>query len=191
MSRSEQMSRIRGTNTKPEVVLRSALWQAGLRYRLGIAVAGIRPDLVFPKQRVAVFVDGCFWHGCPLHYTRPRASAAFWEAKLRSNVERDARQTNLLESHGWRVVRVWEHEVWWNLKVATRLVQRVVSSGAWHPGPNWRVICIAPVDEGVAGSELEQATLCHLRAPDRTRLVIRKRSAAGGSQLRRSGKRRS
>lgn len=191
MSRSEQMSRIRGKNTKPEMVLRSALWKAGLRYRLGRAVTGVRPDLVFPKQKVAVFVDGCFWHGCPLHYTRPRTSAPFWEAKLRANLERDARQTSLLESQGWQVVRVWEHEVCWNLQAATRLVQRVVSSGDWHPEPNWRVIRISPLDEGVAGLELEGVTLCELRAPDTTRVVVRKRTASGGSQLRRSGKRRS
>lgn len=90
------MARIRGKDTGPEVALRRALWQAGLRYRLGMRVEGTRPDLTFPRARLVVFVDGCFWHGCPLHYVRPRTKEEFWALKLAVNTDRDRRQTVLL-----------------------------------------------------------------------------------------------
>lgn len=105
------MSRIRGKHTKSECTLRRILWARGLRYRLHAHTPHGRPDLVFVSAKVAVFVDGCFWHGCPEHYVPPRSRAAFWSTKLRQNVERDIRQTRELEAHGWRVVRCWEHEV--------------------------------------------------------------------------------
>jgi len=69
----------------------------------------IRPDFVFPKQRLAVFVDGCFFHGCPQHTTWPKHKAAFWRAKIEGNIARDRRQTRLLRAQGWRVLRIWEH----------------------------------------------------------------------------------
>src|SRR5687768_10638296 len=106
------MSRIRGRNTAPEIRLRQLLWRRGLRYRLAVRVSNVRPDLVFTGARLAVFVDGCFWHGCPEHYVRPRSSnAKFWAQKLQDNVSRDERQTLRLEADGWRVLRVWEHEL--------------------------------------------------------------------------------
>src|SRR5215211_8176900 len=105
------MARVKGKNTSPERILRSALWRNGLRYRLDYKVPAGRPDIVFPGPKVAVFVDGCFWHGCPAHYSRPRSQQEFWSEKLAANVERDRRQTLELESRGWRVVRVWEHEI--------------------------------------------------------------------------------
>jgi DNA mismatch endonuclease (patch repair protein) len=69
-----------------------------------------RPDIIFPKVRVAVFVDGCFWHQCPQHGTEPRTNSGYWAAKLDRNVARDRRNDAALEAAGWRVVRVWEHE---------------------------------------------------------------------------------
>ncbi|MGP3660941.1 very short patch repair endonuclease [Burkholderia gladioli] len=109
--RSANMARIRGKDTRPELLLRKALWRQGLRYRLGVKVEGTRPDLVFCAQRVVVFVDGCFWHGCPCHYVRPRSGAEFWAAKLAANTTRDRRQTRLLLDAGWTVLRIWEHEI--------------------------------------------------------------------------------
>jgi len=108
--RSYCMSRIRGKNTKPEASLRKSLWSKGLRYRLNYKVTG-KPDLVFPGKRVAIFVDGCFWHRCPVHYIPPKNRAEFWENKIQANVERDKRNNDLLESAGWTVVRLWEHEI--------------------------------------------------------------------------------
>ncbi|HXS54014.1 MAG TPA: very short patch repair endonuclease [Usitatibacter sp.] len=108
--RSYCMSRIKGGDTKPEVQLRKALWRRGLRYRLRSKLMG-RPDLVFPRHKVVIFVDGCFWHRCPKHFVRPRTNAARWERKLESNVSRDQRVSSALKIIGWRVIRVWEHEI--------------------------------------------------------------------------------
>lgn len=105
------MSRIRGANTAPELRLRRLLWREGLRYRLHWRTPCGRADLAFPGRKLAVFVDGCFWHGCPDHYVPPRSSRPFWSRKLRDNVVRDQRQTIRLEDSGWSVLRFWEHEV--------------------------------------------------------------------------------
>jgi DNA mismatch endonuclease (patch repair protein) len=108
--RSFCMSRVRSRDTRPELRLRRALWAAGLRYRLRSRLPG-KPDLVFPSKRVAVFMDSCFWHRCPLHGTKPKTNAAFWEQKLSSNVRRDRRVNAELAGWGWVVLRVWQHEL--------------------------------------------------------------------------------
>jgi DNA mismatch endonuclease (patch repair protein) len=104
----------RGRDTGPERALRSALHASGLRFRVNTRIrAGdlwVRPDIVFTRQRVAVFVDGCFWHGCPQHASVPQANRAFWEQKLDRNQERDVEQTAALKSSDWAVVRLWEHQ---------------------------------------------------------------------------------
>src|SRR5262249_18345326 len=105
------MRRIRGTNTSPERRIRKVLWSLGLRYRVHARIGRSRPDILFIRPKVAIFVDGCFWHGCPEHYVRPRSREAFWAQKLRSNVLRDCRQTVFLESQGWTILRFWEHEI--------------------------------------------------------------------------------
>lgn len=116
------MSRIRGRNTKPELALRRALWVAGLRYRIHYPMVG-KPDIVFVRRKIAVFVDGCFWHGCPEHATHPKTNARFWAAKLEGNRKRDQRITAELEAEGWRVLRFWEHELKEDLdSVAARVV---------------------------------------------------------------------
>lgn len=100
-------------DTKPERRLRSLLHGMGLRYRVDRApLPGIRrrADLVFPRAKVVVFVDGCFWHGCPQHYRPARKNAEFWDAKLLENTARDRETDQLLSASGWRVIRVWEHE---------------------------------------------------------------------------------
>lgn len=105
----------RKTNTKCELLLRRALWARGLRYRLGMRGVPGNPDIIFPHARVAVFVDGDFWHGRNLEARVLRLSSGhnpdYWTAKIRSNVERDRRVTVELEMEGWRVIRVWESEV--------------------------------------------------------------------------------
>ena len=108
--RSYCMSQIKGKDTKPEVALRKSLWNLGFRHRIKNKLPG-RPDIVYPSIQVAVFVDGCFWHKCPEHYVHPKTRAEFWEKKIAENVERDRKNSALLESRGWLVVRVWEHEI--------------------------------------------------------------------------------
>lgn len=110
LSRSENMARIRSRDTQPEMLLRRALWHSGLRYRLRYDLPG-RPDLVAVKKRLAIFVDGCFWHGCPIHYSAPTRSAEKWAAKLRRNVERDLIVNDQLAELGWSVLRVWQHQL--------------------------------------------------------------------------------
>ena len=106
------MSRIRRRDTRPELALRRGLHARGWRYFVDRPVAGVsrcRPDLLFPRLRVAVFVDGCFWHFCVEHTHLPIANAAYWHAKLLANRRRDVAHDHELRSAGWAVVRVWEH----------------------------------------------------------------------------------
>jgi DNA mismatch endonuclease (patch repair protein) len=99
-------------DTAPEIALRHHLHALGLRYRIDRKIEGVssRPDLVFVRARVAIYVDGCFWHRCPLHGTVPASNRAWWRRKLEENVDRDRRVSSGLKKLGWRVIRVWEHE---------------------------------------------------------------------------------
>ncbi len=168
MSRSQQMARIRGMNTGPEMVLRSALWARGLRYRLHSRTPVGRPDLVFLGPRVAVCIDGCFWHGCPEHYVRPRSRAGFWAAKLAENVERDQRQTLQLETEGWRVARIWEHAVFTDLDGAVGQIDGAQGGLFRETEPGWRVLRVDPVDET---GNIERRTLVSLRDPSLSKTV--------------------
>lgn len=102
----------RGRNTAPELAVRRLLHAAGLRYRIDFAPVGgrRRADIVFTRARIAIFIDGCFWHGCPVHATRPKANAHYWGPKLARNIERDRETTILIQSADWTVLRFWEHE---------------------------------------------------------------------------------
>lgn len=103
----------RSRDTQPELAIRRILHRRGLRYRVNarpIKTVRRTADLVFPRARVAVFVDGCFWHQCPEHGNQPRTNAAYWGPKLSRNRERDLETDALLSASGWKVVRVWEHE---------------------------------------------------------------------------------
>ncbi|MFE6233745.1 very short patch repair endonuclease [Cellulosimicrobium sp. NPDC057862] len=110
---SEKMSRARRRDTKPELALRRVLHAHGLRYRVAFPVPGQRRrtiDIAFTRPRVAVFVDGCFWHGCPEHGTSPRSNSEWWRIKLAANHARDLDTNRLLEQQGWLVLRYWEHQ---------------------------------------------------------------------------------
>lgn len=130
--RSQIMSRIRGTgNERTDKAVASMLRKAGItgwrrhiviklpatKSAMSVASDGtkfkprVRPDFVFPKQKVVLFVDGCFWHGCPRCYTAPKSAQGFWKRKVTTNRERDRYQTTALRKIGWRVVRVWEHDL--------------------------------------------------------------------------------
>ncbi|MGH3673817.1 MAG: very short patch repair endonuclease [Pseudonocardiaceae bacterium] len=104
------MQRQRCDDTVPELMLRRALHARGLRFRKGLRGLPGRPDIVFPRARLAIFVDGCFWHRCPQHRSMPKNNGAWWDAKLQANVERDRRQDAALRDAAWTVLRVWEHE---------------------------------------------------------------------------------
>jgi DNA mismatch endonuclease, patch repair protein len=104
----------RRSDTKPELALRRALHKRGYRYRkdyrLDLTGARVRPDIAFTARRIAVFVDGCFWHCCPQHGTQPANNTWYWEPKLARNVARDRAADAALGAAGWSVVRIWEHE---------------------------------------------------------------------------------
>jgi DNA mismatch endonuclease, patch repair protein len=132
------MSAIRSRDTGPELLLRRALHRRGLRYRLRYPLPG-RPDLVFPTARLAVFVDGDFWHGntwrlrgasSPEEYYASMANAEFWRAKIGKNIERDQTVNHRLQGDGWRVVRVWESDLRDDLEQFADMIERVVRGGA-------------------------------------------------------------
>ena len=103
-----------GRDTKPELRLRRLLFRHGYRYRVNAVVdvgdVRVRADVIFTRQRLAVFVDGCYWHGCPLHCRMPKDPGGYWRAKIEGNSRRDKFVRGVLASRGWRVIQVWEHE---------------------------------------------------------------------------------
>lgn len=109
----KRMKAAKPRDTAPEKALRSALHRKGLRFRIDekpIKDLNRKADIVFRSAKVAVFVDGCFWHGCPIHGTQAKANAEFWKNKIEQNQARDLDTNEQLKKAGWRVVRVWEHE---------------------------------------------------------------------------------
>lgn len=129
--RSRNMRAIRRSGTKPEVELRSALHALGLRFRkdlrLDLGEVKPRPDIVFTRARLAVFVDGCFWHCCPQHSKPPSVNTGYWGPKLARNVERDRADDAALRSSGWMVLRVWEHE---SVEAAALRITQLLSRSA-------------------------------------------------------------
>ena len=130
--RSFCMSRNRGRDTGPEIRLRKELWKRGLRYRLRSALPG-RPDLVFPGVRLAVFVDGCFWHGCPEHGVMPTNNGRFWAKKIARTKERDAAVECQLSEAGWHVIRLWEHDIRSSAAHAAEMIVIAVSPSGLRP----------------------------------------------------------
>jgi len=108
--RSKIMSRIRSKNTSPELNLRKTLWNKGYRYKIHYKLPG-KPDIVFASKKVAVFVDGCFWHKCPKCYIEPKSNKRYWLPKIEKNVKKDKENNKALKNLGWKVVRIWEHEI--------------------------------------------------------------------------------
>lgn len=129
--KNQRLAAVKGKNTKPELMLRKALWARGLRYRLHVKDLPGRPDLVFPSARVAVFVDGDFWHGHDWENLRPKLKSEYWVKKIERNIERDEEQTAALRELGWRVIRLWEHEVKEDLATCASHVEQAIrdSSG--------------------------------------------------------------
>lgn len=124
-----RMKAAKPRDTAPEKALRSALHKQGLRFRIDqkpIEGLNRRADIIFRSAKVAIFVDGCFWHGCPKHGTQAKANAEFWRNKIERNKERDEETNRLLKKAGWKVVRVWEHES--AKKIAGKIYEVVIKA---------------------------------------------------------------
>ena len=112
-TRSYNMSRIRGKNTKPEEIVRKYLFAQGFRYRKNDSRFPGKPDIVLPKYKTVIFVNGCFWHGhegCR-YFVWPKNNASFWRSKINGNIQRDARNVQLLVDRGWKIITIWECEL--------------------------------------------------------------------------------
>lgn len=121
---TKKMRSNRRVDTKPEVALRSLLHRKGLRFRKDYPIRlpngkTVHPDIVFTRKKLAIFVDGCFWHSCPEHGTTPKTNQNYWIPKLKENVERDRNTDEGLRASGWKVIRIWEHV---RLEEAKRIV---------------------------------------------------------------------
>lgn len=126
LTRSEVMSRVRSKNTKPELAVRSALWNAGLRYRLHAKLPG-KPDIVIKKDKAAIFVHGCFWHGhkgCAKHRI-PKTRSEWWKQKILNNSSRDKRNIRSLRKMGWRVFIVWECQIEKKDKIS-KVIEKII-----------------------------------------------------------------
>lgn len=128
-ARSNLMKRIRLRNTGPELTLRRKLWALGLRYRLTskTPIPG-KPDILFPGKKIAVFVDGCFWHGCPTHGHIPKSRREYWQPKISRTKQRDSETNSRLAQMGWQVFRFWEHEVQDDPAQCASLVEQAVKT---------------------------------------------------------------
>ena len=135
------MSRIRGRDTKPELVVRRWLWHQGFRYRLYVKSLPGRPDIVMRKWRTAIFVNGCFWHGHDCQKHAPATNAKFWQEKITRNRERDARNQALLQGAGWHVIVIWECQLSPKRRMKTlrdldlALSRIVLERNTTHPRP--------------------------------------------------------
>ncbi|WP_420364278.1 very short patch repair endonuclease [Curtobacterium sp. L3-7] len=133
-ARRRHMGRFSRRDTAPELALRRELHGRGRRFFVDRRVSPcsrVRPDIVFPRARIAVFVDGCFWHWCEEHAHLPKANAALWRSKLLANRQRDALNEAILISEGWRVIRVWEHD---DVGLAADLVEEALDRWAMITG---------------------------------------------------------
>jgi len=109
--RSKVMASIRGKNTRPEVTIRKILWKKGMRYRLHNKSVFGTPDISLKKRKIAIFVDGCFWHGCNRCYKEPKTNVEFWRNKIIQNKKRRIKVRRHLKKEGWRILEFWEHEI--------------------------------------------------------------------------------
>lgn len=116
--RSFNMSKIKSRNTALEIMFRKYLWKKGIRgYRIKNKIIG-KPDLYFPLKRIAVFIDGCFWHKCPVDYKNPKSNTQFWNKKISENIVRDKKVIKILKKQNIKVLRFWEHEVEENIEIS-------------------------------------------------------------------------
>jgi len=120
--RSEIMSTVRSKNSKIEVDFRKAIWKAGFRYRKNPTKYFGKPDIVLPKHKTVIFIDSCFWHGCKKHCRIPAVRRNYWMQKISKNVARDKEVVRHYKKQGWKIFRIWEHEIKGDIKTALRKI---------------------------------------------------------------------
>jgi len=126
------MSRIRGKNTGPELKLRKLLFANGIRgYRVHYNLVG-KPDIVFTKNKIVIFIDGCYWHRCPFCFQEPETRKEFWIRKINSNIDRDRKVNEQLKNDGWMVLRFWEHEVKKNPNDVLKKIAEMLKDSTTH-----------------------------------------------------------
>jgi len=123
--RSAIMRAIKSSDTRLEIAIRSALWKGGLRYRKKSSLPG-KPDMTFIGAKTVVFIDSCFWHGCPDHCRMPKSNAEYWTKKIRNNRERDLKINKKYQEIGWIVIRVWEHQLNEDFEKLIRKIDRII-----------------------------------------------------------------
>ncbi|WP_146243123.1 very short patch repair endonuclease [Curtobacterium sp. MCPF17_031] len=161
--RTRHMAPFGRRDTAPELALRRALHARGRRFFVDRRISSrtrARADLVFPRARVAVFVDGCFWHWCEEHAHLPKANAELWRAKLLANRRRDASHDAVLRSEGWVVIRIWEHD---GVEAAVDLVEAALDR--WDRIASRRSEQTRPTATNAPGGPVRSATLCGSRPP--------------------------
>lgn len=121
--RSKIMSKVKSKNTSLELKLRKELWNRELRYRIHYPIKG-KPDVVFPKQKIAVFIDGDFWHGYNWKKLKNNLKNDFWKNKIKNNIKRDKKTNKILKEEGWKVIRFWGHDIHKNLKECIEKIQK-------------------------------------------------------------------
>ena len=128
--RSKIMSKIRGKDTKPELLLRKSIFRRGYRYRINYRFKELnfKPDMVFVSKKLCVFIDGCFWHKCPRCYRTPKTHKKYWLPKIERNVERDRQQDTYLRKNGWKVIRIWEHEINENIQAVVVHITEMIDA---------------------------------------------------------------
>jgi len=126
--RSKIMSKVQ-RNSKPEQTLRKALFRLGYRYSLNhrFKELNFKPDIVMVSRKICIFVDGCFWHKCSKCFKQPKSNKKYWNSKIKRNVERDKEQNKFLKKYGWKVIRIWEHELNKNLGKSIKKIERLIN----------------------------------------------------------------
>jgi DNA mismatch endonuclease, patch repair protein len=131
--RSAIMRLVKSKDTSIEVKVRATLWRLGLRFRKHLRSLPGNPDIVFTKKRTVIFIDSCFWHGCPLHLRKPKSNTAYWDDKIARNVARDRQVDEQYKALGWQLIRIWEHELKTDFSAS---IERIVRSVVTVPDPS-------------------------------------------------------
>lgn len=126
--RSQIMSKIKSRGTKLEEIFRKELWRRGYRYRKNVKNLPGKPDIYFAKEKIVVFIDSCFWHGCRLHCRMPSSNIEYWIKKIERNKERDRRITKYYKNNGFIIMRFWEHDINKNLGAAIKKLESKIKS---------------------------------------------------------------